>query len=128
MRIVLSHAAGARVLGALANALEGGTIRLYDLDAPADADAAIVVQRHLATLQFTNPRMSEGQLRADVSDALALANGKAAWARLYDGAGVAIIDCDVGDEHSGAAIAMNTTAIRKGGPVVIRSFALGMRA
>jgi hypothetical protein len=51
-------------------------------------------------------------------------DGHAAWARLRDGDGNAVIDWDVGDAESDAVIKLNTADIRKGGPIRIKSITI----
>ncbi len=51
-------------------------------------------------------------------------DGHAAWARLRDGDGNAVVDWDVGDAESDAVIKMNTADIRKGGPIRIKSITI----
>jgi hypothetical protein len=126
MRLVLSAAAQDIMLEAMARALEGGSITIYDRSPPMSADEAPTDQRALADLEFDNAKFADHQLNAALRDGIAKGSGKATWARIFDRHKVAVLDCDVGEVDSGAAIEMNTADIRKGGPVLIDSFRAGM--
>lgn len=127
MKLTLSAEAENRMLDALAGALRGGSMRFYDLTAPASPAAEVTVQQHLATLEFSAAKCDAGQVSAELRDGLAVGNGRAAWARVFDAAGQVVLDCDVGEAKDGAAVTMNTLEFRKGGPIVIRNFAVGVR-
>ena len=61
---------------------------------------------------------------AITSDTDAAATGTAGWFRAYDGAGLAVIDGDVGT--SGSSMNLNTTSITIGGTVAITSWTVTM--
>lgn len=120
-----SKLANRAMLTAIAELLEGGSLRIYDLSPPSTPDAKLTSQAHLATLDFSEVLIGgRGGLTATFEDGLALASGRAAWAQCLDRQGKAVFDCIVGEDQSDCAIEMNTTDFRQGGPVVVRSFAL----
>jgi hypothetical protein len=127
MRLVLSNVAEDAMLEAVRGLLDGGELRLYDSIVPSSPSAAITAQTHLATVRFVETKLDGGQVRGsfDQND-LVIASGKATWARAYSADGLVVLDCDIGDEDSGAGVKLNTTGLRKGGPVVIHSFSLGV--
>jgi len=101
-----------------------GTIKIYTGPVPSPG-GAITTQTLLAELTFSKPcgSVSNGVLTfASITEEdLAPATGTAAWARIADGAGAWVGDCDVGATGSGAAIELNTTSIYQGGIVRITS-------
>ena len=128
MRISLSADAEDRMLEALAARLKGGELCFYDLTPPSHADAKVSLQRHLASLAVEDAAMVDGQLRVVTQrDALAHDSGNTTWARAFDSDGLVIFDLDVGRDGEGCAITFNATDLRKGGPVVVREFAIGIR-
>lgn len=127
MRLVLSNVAEDAMLEAVRALLDGGELRLFDSSAPSTPNAP-ATGTHLATVPFVETRLDAGQVSGTLgTDKLAIASGNATWARAYAADGTVVLDCDVGDEHSGAGIELNTTGLRKGGPVVLHSFSLGAR-
>jgi hypothetical protein len=117
---------------ALANALKtaidagsgAGTIKIYDGSQPATPQDAPTGSNHLlATLSFGDPSFGAASVGVITAAAIAQQNavlsGTAAWARIADSDGNAIMDVDVGT--SGATINLNTTSIVSGGPVSITS-------
>lgn len=128
MRFTLSAETEDAILDEIRRRFEGAELRIYDNAAPTSPNAPISEQRELAVLPFTEAALADGQMRATLdADRLAGNSGFATWARAYAKDGSPIGDCDVGEEGSGAAIELNTAGLRKGGPVVIRSFSLGVR-
>jgi hypothetical protein len=123
---------------ALANAIKtaidagaaAGTIKIYDGAQPSTPQDAPTGSNHLlATLAFGDPSFgaaSVGVITANAitQDSSADATGTAAWARIADSDGNAIMDVDVGT--SGATINLNTTSIVAGGPVSITSATITM--
>ena len=107
-----------------------GTIQIRNGTQPASAqDAATGVL--LATLTFAGPsHFSTGNgietFAAITEDSAADASGTATWARILNGAGNTVFDCDV--NTSGATINLNTTAIVIGGPVRITAFTVTVPA
>lgn len=114
------------------NAIDGGsgpgTIKVYTGTKPAGPDTAITSQTLLGTLTCSDPcgTTSSGVLTFSsiTQDSSADATGAAAWARISDSSGTAIIDVTVGT--SGTDIIMNTTAVVAGGAIAITSAALTM--
>ena len=122
---------------ALANAIKtaidagsaGGTIKIYDGSQPATPQDAPTGSNHLlATLTFGDPSFGTAAVGVITANAIAQVNaaltGTAAWARIADSDGTAIMDVDVGT--SGATINLNTTSIVSGGPVSITSATITM--
>lgn len=108
-----------------------GVLRMYTGDMPTHADGWITAQqRVLATLTFENPSAPDSEGGALVfakiaEDSKAAETGSATWARIEDGAGNRVFDCDVGGgPESGAMIVMNTQDVVQGGLVRINEFAL----
>ena len=102
-----------------------GTIKIYTVGGgrpagPATAPAGTL----LATLTLAYPACgttSGGVLTFGTitEDSAADDTGTAAWARIADGAGVAVVDSDV--STTGAGINLNTVSIVAGGPVRLTS-------
>lgn len=104
-----------------------GRIDIYDGSQPANSNVAVTTQVRLAVLTFADPAAaaaSAGVLTFNTitEDTSADATGTAAWARIVDGDGNAVFDCDVGT--SATTIVLNTTSIVAAGPVRITSFTL----
>lgn len=59
-----------------------------------------------------------------VEDESARATGEATWARISDGNGNPLFDCDISGEGEGGTIEINTVKIVAGGPIRLRSFSL----
>ena|ERR1051325_5992744 len=114
------------MLGAFQRRLEGAELRIYDQARPTSPNAPIDGQKLLATVPFTGAELADGMVRGSFDQELAGASGEATWARAIASDGSPIFDCDVGEKDSDAAIELNTTGLRKGGPVSINSFALGV--
>lgn len=105
-----------------------GTIKIYTGTQPANANTAISDQTLLATLTFSATAFGAADTsgvataNAITGDTSADATGTATWARIADGDGNTIFDCDVGT--SGATINLNTTSIVQGAAVSISSFTI----
>jgi len=127
MRVLLSSTTEDLMLDAVRGTFDGATLRFYDGTPPMSPAVRPSDQQHLATLTFREATIDAGQIRAALEDGLALNSGEATWARCFDKDGRAILDCDIGEDATDSAITLNTTSLRKGGPVVIRSFSLGIR-
>lgn len=108
-----------------------GTIKLYDGFIPADANTSITTQRLLAVILFSRPPFltpNNGQIVANnLLSAIATAAGTASWARIQDGNGNTIFDCDVGTSSSNT-IQLNTNQLLIQGPVTILSCIVTMPA
>lgn len=104
-----------------------GRIDIYDGSQPANANTAVTTQVRLASLTFADPNAAAaaaGVLTFNTiqEDSSADATGTATWARIVDGDGNTVFDCDVGT--SGTTIVLNTASIVAAGPVRITSFTL----
>lgn len=120
----------ANALAALVDAGTGpGTIKFYAGSMPADADTAVVAQVLLATLTFSATAFSaavDGTATAleITSDTSADATGEATWARVADGDGNVIFDCDVGPAGGVTTITLGDVNIVEAGTVLLTSFTL----
>lgn len=110
-----------------------GTIKFYTAPQPENVGVALEEQELLATLTLSYPCAPDpmgGLLQffpiEEESDAPK--TGKAAWARVYDGDGKAVMDCDVTGPGGGGLIEINTVDIVEGGPVRAKSFAINFPA
>lgn len=129
-----------RVRNALAAGIAGlidrgdgpGVIEFYDGERPANADIAVTRQRRLARVAFARPGFSRAEGGRIVAYALAPCNalltGRVSWARISDGDGNALLDLDVGDANSGAALTTSTTQLVAHSPLVIDDFCLSVPA
>lgn len=114
------------------NAIDGGagagTIKVYTGTKPAGPDTAITSQTLLGTLTCSDPcgSTSSGVLTfsAITQDSSADATGTAAWARIADSSGTAIVDVSVGT--SGTDLIMNTVSVVSGGPIAVTSLTITM--
>ena len=102
-----------------------GTIKIYTGSQPATPQTA-ASGTLLATITLPNPPFGSAATGVITANAItqvnAGASGTAAWARIADADGNAMLDVDVGT--SGATINLNTTSIVSGGPVAITSATL----
>lgn len=104
-----------------------GTIEIRSGTQPADADDA-ATGTLLATLTFNATAFgaanSSGVATANsiTSDTNADATGTATWARIKNGSGTTIFDCDVAT--SAATINLDSVSIVAGGTVAISSFTM----
>lgn len=122
------------MLQALADAINGGTaggtIKIYTGTMPTLVTDAISTQTLLGTLTFSDPcgTVATGSLTmsAITQDSSADATGTAAFARIADSSGTAIMDIDITTTGGGGALQMNTTNIVAGGPIAISSFVLSI--
>ena len=115
----------------LINATSAGSITIYDGTIPTNANTAISGQTLLATLTFSTDAF--GDAVAGVSTAAAItgdssvdADGTSTWARILDGAGATIFDCDVATAT--AIIELNSVAFVTGGTVDASAMTLTMPA
>lgn len=116
------------IADAVAALCDGGTVNLYDGAQPATADTAVVLQTLLATCTFANPAFSAAAAgvataHAITQDAAADATGTAAWFRVLDSTGAAVMDGTVG---VGASFDCNvvSTAVTLGDPFPIASMTI----
>jgi hypothetical protein len=104
-----------------------GTIALYTGPQPENADVAVAGQTLLAVLTFALP--SAGPAIAGVNSFYAIAEepdapatGRVVWARIADGGGHTVFDCDVSGPGQGGTMELNTVEIVKGGPLRLKNF------
>src|SRR5574337_168696 len=105
-----------------------GTVKVYTGTKPASPDTAITSQTLLGTLTCSDPcgSVTSGVLTFSsiTQDSSADATGTAAWVRIADSSGTAVVDLAVGT--SGSDINFNTTSIVSGGPISISSLTITM--
>jgi hypothetical protein len=98
--------------------LDGGTIDLYDAPRAADPDTAIETQILLCAIALDDPAgaAEDGVWTADPlpGQALILASGTPAWARVRDANGDVVADIDVGASGSGAALELDNLSLVAG--------------
>lgn len=117
---------------ALINTGGAGTIAFYTGTQPADADDAIGSVTLLGTLTFSADAFGDAAVTgtatagAITGDSSADASGVAAWARIRNGAGTTIFDCDAGEAADSATITLDNKNIVAGGTINITSFTLTM--
>lgn len=106
----------------------GGTIKLYTGSMPTTPNDAVTSQTLLGTLTCSDPCGTVSGTTLTFSsitqDSAADATGTAAWARIADSTGLAVMDIDAGVIGGGAALQLNTTSIVAGGPIVISSLSI----
>ena len=126
--IVLTEAVRHLRLQAIATALDagadGGLIRIYSAPRP-DSGGTLTDQLLLVELQLARPcllGLADGVMTLVAPpDRLCLRSGRAAWARMLDGSGRAVLDADVGIEGSGAELELDRIDLLAGGAVRITS-------
>lgn len=119
---------------ALINATSAGSINEYDGTIPTNANTAISGQTLLATLTFSADAF--GDAVAGVATAATItgdssvdADGTATWARILDGAGATVFDCDIGTIAAAVAVIRhNAVAFVSGGTVDVDTMTLTMPA
>ena len=120
----------ADVFTAMIDAGDGpGTLSIYTGPIPPNAAAELTDQELLGVLTFGRPPAAASDIgiaafSGIVEESSAAATGRAVWARIRDADGSTVFDCDVTDPGGGGTIELNTTAIVKGGPIRIPTFAL----
>lgn len=110
--------------------LDGGEVRIYDGNRPADADASISTQTLLTTLELDNPAGTVTEnvfTAAAIAQAMVATSGNAAWARVVDSTGATIFDADVGLEGSGNLIEIDDVSLVAGAYCTVVSFTLTER-
>lgn len=131
MVITLSVDAGNGMLTDLLgriNAGGAGGVKIYSGTKPATPDTAITTQVLLAELtcavnagSVADKTLTFGTI---TQDSAANASGTATWARIFSGAGSAVVDVDVSSTGGTAFLKMSTTSIVAGGPVLINSMVI----
>lgn len=124
----------ASILASMATELAAGInagasapqIKFYTGAPPASPASAVTSQTLLGTLVCSDPAVvaSGASVTFDTitADASADAGGTAAWARILDGDGNAVIDVDVSNGAGTGVIKLNTTTIVALGLISITSF------
>lgn len=99
---------------------------------PADV-ATAVTGTLLGTLTFADPcgvvgTPTVGALTMSpiIQDSSADLTGTATWARIFDSAGVAVMDIDISATGGGGTLQLNTVNIVAGGPILISSFVISV--
>jgi hypothetical protein len=108
-----------------------GTIKVYTGTQPATGDTALSGNTLLATLTLSNPAAPSASsgvltLSAITQDSSADNTGTATWARIQDGSGNNVFDCDV--STSGATLNFLSTSFVAGQPIQITSFTITVPA
>lgn len=99
--------------------LSGGTLQLYTAPMPS-AGQEIDTQTLLATISLPEPAgvVADGAFVATANlEALAIADGIAAWVRIISADDVWLMDMDAGIPGSGAAVTINPAQLYTGGTV-----------
>ena len=115
----------------LINATSAGSIKLYDGTIPTNANTAVSGQTLLATLTFSTDAFGDAALgiataAAITGDSSVDADGTCTWARIADGGGTTVFDCDAAT--ASAIIILNAVAFVSGGTVDCDSMTLTMPA
>jgi len=114
----------------LAAAINAGAsapeIKFYTGSPPSTPADAVTSQTLLGTLVCSDPAVVASGATVTfatiTADTSADASGTAAWARILDGDGDAVIDVDVTNGAGTGVIKLNTTTIVAGGLIGITSF------
>jgi hypothetical protein len=120
-------------LTALVDAASGspnaGRIRFYSGTQPTNGGDALAGNTLLAEIPFADPAFGAGSngvaaatISGNIQDPSADATGTCTWARITDGDGNTVFDCDVGT--SGATINLVTVSFVATQPIQITSFSL----
>lgn len=128
MSVIPSLAAGLAQLQALSTYIDQGssnaTFVFYSDTKPASVDVAVSTSAALVTLTLPKPcfkQLNADSIELNQSDAaLVTKAGTAVWARLYNGAGLAVADFAVGSDISlanptlvlGATLMMNSIVLK----------------
>ncbi len=129
-----SRAVSTAVVTAINNAINGGagdgTIKFYNAPMPALTSDGITTQTLLGTCACADPAGVEAggtlTFSAIDNDVSADATGTAAWVRIADSTGTAVVDLDVTVTGGGGYIQMASTSITAGGPIAFSSFTITM--
>lgn len=104
-------------------------LRLYSGTRPASADTTIAPENApLAAIEFTQPPGSiiDGVLvLTPAADGLILASGTVTWARLVNGSGEAVLDCDAGQGVGAWEAQLAQTELFAGGDAKLLGMTLG---
>ena len=129
----ISNAAAIAACNAVVDLIDVGAgtavLKIYDGAQPTNPDVAVGAQVLLAELNLSNPAFGaavdanpggRATANAVTADAAANTNGTAAWFRVFDRDGTAVLDGSVGTV--GADLNLNTVAIVAGANVSISSW------
>ncbi len=101
---------------------DAGSVSVYGGERPASPKSPVRAQPLLAKLKFNrNPRVGPDEAYGGFEESIVGQSGRATWARVMND-GSAVLDCDIGEPGSGAAIELNTVDLRKGGPLTFQLF------
>ena len=106
---------------------DGGEVRVYTADKPADSDTAITTQTLLVTFVIpeVSGTVSNGIFTgAAISAAMIAATGTPVWARIVDTSDATIGDVDVGITGSGNFIELDNLSLVEGAYCSVTSFGL----
>lgn len=134
LNTTLSNAARSAMCDALVDLIDvggAGTIKIYTGTQPAGPGTAISGQTLLGTLTcsataFGSASNGVATAAAITSDTSADATGTAAWFRVLNGSGTAIMDGTVGT--SGADMNLSSVSIVAGGTISVTSWTVTMPA
>lgn len=115
-------------LDAVTARLAGGTLTLYDGDAPTTPDDPARRQTRLAMIRFPSPAFNpaasgEAIARPMVPDPDAAGTGTATWFRCTGADGSVVCDGTVGKSET-ADLVMKATSIQQGAEVYVSAFVL----
>jgi sulfur carrier protein ThiS len=124
--VKLSTACANIEANAMAVALNGGYIRLYDGSKPATGDEVVSGQTLLAEVTFDTPAFVlsvDGSVVANplTGDPAANNNGQATWGRLFQADGTPMMDGLVGVTGSGSDIEVDNVNVAQGVAVEVTS-------
>jgi len=124
------NAMGDAILAALDAGSGPATLEVYTGTQPAGPATAITDQVLLGTLTFSDPAGSTSggviTFGAITQDTAADATGTAAWVRLRDSTGAAVMDGDATVSAGTGFFKLNTLSIVAGGPIQATSGTLTM--
>jgi len=111
------------LLNALRDALNGGSVEIYDGAAPVSPDAPLDGHTLLGAFTLPNPCAPDagfGELTLSAIDpSTGLADGTAGWARLRAADATAQVDLPIGASGAGVAFELASTQIELGQPVSV---------
>lgn len=132
MTVAAATAVATALLAEIDDGPDPAEIMIYTGAPPATVETAVTTQTLLGTLVCSDPvgSVSGRVLTFDVitQDSSADAGGTAAWARILDGNGTAIVDVDVTNNAGSGAIKLNTVTIVAAGPIQLTSFTITVGA
>jgi len=122
---ILNH-----LVGLIDSNVNPGYINIYTGPMPATPNTAITTQLLLGTLVFSKPcgtvsnkSLTFNEILEDVS---ADDTGTVVWGRVFNGAGLPIIDVDATIVGGGGALQFNTVSIVQNGAIDLTSFIINI--